>query len=125
MGLVEGVNGLMSVGTQAAEQTVLLVVRAGGEIKRVGPAPIAAVANLEGPQSVDDDRLGIGVAHLAQRLPAHKIEGVDIAVAEISDPQRAPQVTEISRRDCHTPRRVELAMVSKSPGELTTEVEPV
>src|SRR5262245_29073891 len=119
------VNGLMLVGTQAAEQAVLLVVRAGGEINRVGPSSIAAVANLEGPQPVDDDRLALGVAHLAQRLPAAKIEGVDIAVAEISDPQGAGQVTEISRRDCHTPGRVELTMVSKSPGDCTIEIESI
>src|SRR5262249_45102507 len=46
----------------------------------------------------DEDRLPIGVAHLAKKLAALRIEGVDMTVAEISDPQGAAQFTETSRR---------------------------
>src|SRR5262245_33475721 len=67
----------MSIGIQAAEHTVRLAVRASGEIKRVGQPSIAAVANFEGPQPVDDDRLPMWVAHLVKKLAAIKIEGVD------------------------------------------------
>ena len=89
----------MSVGIQAAEQTVRLAVRAGGEIKRVGRPSIAVVAaERDGPQPVDEDRLPLGVAHLAKKLARLRIEGVDMTVAEISDPQGAAQFTETSRR---------------------------
>ncbi len=89
----------MSIGIQAAEQTVRLAVRAGGEIKRVGrPSIVVVAAELEGPQPVDEDRLPLGVAHLAKKLAAVRIEGVDMTVAEISDPQGAAQFTETSRR---------------------------
>ena len=80
----------MSVGIQAAEQTVRLAVHAGGEIKRVGRPSIAVVAaEPDGPQPVDENRLPLGVAHLAKKLAAVTIEGVDMTVAEISDPQGA------------------------------------
>ena len=82
----------MSAGIQAAEQTVRLAVRPGGEIKRVGRPSIAvggAAAERDGPQPVDEDRLSLGVAHLAKKLAALRIEGVDMTVAEISDPQGA------------------------------------
>ena len=89
----------MSVGIQAAEQTVRLAVRAGGEIKRVGRPSIAVVAaEPDGPQPVDEDRLPFGVAHLAKKLAALRIEGVDMTVSKISDPQGAAQFTETSWR---------------------------
>src|SRR5262249_44447021 len=115
----------MSVRSQATEQTVLFVVRASGEINRVGQPSIAAVANSEGPQPVDDDRLPVGVAHLVKKLATLRIEGIDVAVAEISDPQLARQGTEISRRDCHAPGRVELAVLSESLVKSTIKFEHV
>src|SRR5947209_7707039 len=102
-------NGLMLVGawSQAAEQTVLFVVRAGGEINRVGQTSISAIADFEGPQPVDDERLPVGVAHLVNKRAAGRIEGVDVAVAEISDPQLVRQWTEIRRRHVrHAPGRL-------------------
>src|SRR6516162_3035417 len=78
----------MSVGIQAAEQTVRLAVHARGEIKRVGrPSIVEVAAERDGPQPVDENRLPLGVAHLAKKLAAVRIEGVDMTVAEISDPQ--------------------------------------
>src|SRR5215469_9643639 len=82
----------LSVGIQAAEQTVRLAVRAGGEIKRVGrPSTVVVAAKRDGPQPVNKDRLPLGVAHLAKKPAALRIEGVDMTVAEISDPQGAAQ----------------------------------
>src|SRR6202140_4231180 len=124
-GPAAAVNGLMSVGIQAAEQTVLLAVRAGGEIKRIGRPSIAAVAEHDGPQPLDEDRLPLGVAHLAKKPAAVRIEGVDMAVAEISDQDGAAQFTEITRRECHAPGRVELAMLSESLAQLTIGLEHV
>ena len=51
------------------EQTVLLAIRASGEIHRIGLTTIAAVADTKAPQSVDDNRLSMGTAHLVDKLP--------------------------------------------------------
>src|SRR6516162_3152275 len=89
----------LSAGIQAAEQTVRLAVRAGGEIKRVGrPSTVVVAAERDGPQPVDENRLPLGVAHLAKKLAGVRIEGVDMTVAKISDPQGAAQFTKTCRR---------------------------
>src|SRR5437870_10846440 len=75
----------MSVGIQAAEQTVRLAIRAGGEIKRVGrPSIVVVAAEPDGPQPVDEDRLPLGVAHLAKKLAALRIEGVEAKTRIVS-----------------------------------------
>ncbi len=48
-----------------------------------------------------------------------------MAVAEISDQDGAAQLTEITRRKCHAPGRVELAMLSESLAQLTIGLEHV
>src|SRR5262249_11668125 len=113
-------------GSQAPQQTVLLVVRAGGEIKLAGIPSIAAVANDETPQPVDDDRLPrFRVAHLLNKRAAGRIEDVDMPLAEISDPQRARQCPETSRCYRHAPGRLEVAALSESLEEIPIEVEHV
>ena len=69
------------------EQTVLLAIRAGGEIHGIGLTTIAAVADTKAPQSVDDNRLSVGIADFVDELPGRHIVGVDLTVAEISDQQ--------------------------------------
>ena len=115
----------MSARIQAAEQTIRLIVRAGGEIKRVGQTSIAAVAESDGPQPIDDERLPLGGAHLVEKLAGLQIECVDMAVAEIPDPQSAAQCTEASRRERHAPWRVKLAVLGESPEHLPREIKHV
>src|SRR6516165_3965127 len=106
----------LSVGIQAAEQTVRLAVRAGGEIKRVGrPSTVVVAAEPDGPQPVDEDRLPLGVAHLAKELAALRIESADMTVAEISDPQGAAQFTETSQKTHgHLEKLLPLAIADSS-----------
>src|SRR6516162_7608017 len=75
---------VLLAGIQAAKQAVRLVIRAGGEIKRVRSPSRAAVAEPDGPQPVDENRLPLAIAHLVNKLAALKIVGVDVAVAEVS-----------------------------------------
>src|SRR5262245_9309455 len=104
---------------------MLLLVRAGGEVKLAGIPSIAAVANDETPQPVDDDRFPIGVTHLVNKRAVVRIEDVDMPVAEISDPQLSRQCPEISRCYRHAPGRLEVAALSESLEEITIEVEHI
>src|SRR5215472_13477335 len=103
-------RGLMLLGRQAAEQTVGLAIGAGRKVQCVDGSAIAAVAEPEGPQSVDNDRLRVRLAHLADKFAVVGIEGIDLTIAKISDPQRTAQFAEIGRCERHTPGRVELVM---------------
>src|SRR5215831_16799318 len=87
----------LSVRCEGPEQAVLLVIRAGSEIHRIGLATIPAVADAEAPQPVDDDRLSAGIAQLVDELSGRSIVGVDMTVAEISDQQRAGEWSEAAR----------------------------
>src|SRR5262249_29869533 len=70
---------------EAAEEAVLLAVRIGGEVDRAGFTAGASVADLQGPQPVDQDPLSLGIDDLADELARVGIKGVDAAVAEIAD----------------------------------------
>src|SRR5260221_14781418 len=50
--------------SETAEQTVLFPVYSGSEIKCIGQTAIAAVAELDAPESVDDNCLTMRVANL-------------------------------------------------------------
>ena len=88
----------MLVGRQAAEQTVRLAVGASRKVQRVDGSAISAVAEPDGPQSVDNDRLRVRLAHLADKFAAVRVEGIDLTIAKISDPQRTAQFAKIGRR---------------------------
>ena len=63
---------------------MLLVGQAGGEVHGVGVAAVAAVADLQGPQPVDLNRLAVRVFQRVQELAGRGVEGVDVPVAEVA-----------------------------------------
>src|SRR3954469_23161838 len=70
------------------EEAVGLVVRTRGEIERVRGSGTGAVPEADSPETVDRDRPVVDALHDAVRLPAilgRPAEGVDPAVAEVSD----------------------------------------
>src|SRR5262245_38374184 len=67
----------------------------------------------------------LGSRTFVNKRAAVGIEGVDLAVAEISDPQRVPQCTETRRHVRHAPGRLEVATLSESLEVSTIEVEHV
>ena len=70
----------MSVGIQAAEQTVRLAVHARGEIKRVGrPSIVVVAAEMMVHSPSMRIALPLGLAHLAKKLAALRIEDVGFA----------------------------------------------
>ena len=86
--------------------------QASGEIHLIKIASITASADAKGPEAVNDDRLTLGVPHLAEKLAGLHIVGVDMTVSEIADQQVAGKFPEFGGRNSHTPGRIELAVLS-------------
>src|SRR5690242_12126170 len=98
-------------GKRAEQPMILDGVRArnpGGEKQCVGIAGIAAVAELESPESLNDDGTPVLVSELAFERAGDGIERTDRAVPEITDEQIAFELSEAARRNGHTPWRIEM-----------------
>src|SRR6185295_1001878 len=104
------------VGRHGAEDTVALVVGAGGEVQGRERPRTGAVPEADAPQAIDHQRVVVGGLEVAARLPcrARPREGVDPAVAEVADEEVATELAEAGmslavgrRRPRQTPRRVE------------------
>src|SRR5919197_4069992 len=115
-------------GLDLSEEPVGLVVRPGGEEQRVRRPGVAAVAELERPEPVDDDRLAIGPSESSLELEAAirlPLVRVDAPVAEVPHEQVAPELSETLGRLGQPPRRVEQAAGGNPTEERTARVEPV
>src|SRR5262245_5073395 len=110
---------------EAAEDAVLLSVRTSREVDRVGGTAGASVADVKGPQPVDQDRLSLGVDDLAEELARVRIEGVDTTVPEIADQNVAGKLAEARRSLHHTPRRIEMVARGESREHVTSEIKRV
>src|SRR5262245_10259343 len=86
---------------QAAEQAIHLIIDAGGEVEGVLVASGGAVAEGQGPEAVDGDRLSRFVLHQSQESAGRGIVGGDPAAAEIADEQCIAELSEVggSKRD--------------------------
>ena len=69
------------------------MVWAGSEVDPGACPSIAAVVNFEGPRTVNNQLFIVGIAHLRNKLAAVRIVCVDMAIAEIPDPQCVRQST--------------------------------
>src|SRR6266851_587899 len=93
-----------------AKQAVGVVVRTGGKEELIGLAAIAAVAELDGPELVDDDRLAGGIAQGAEERAGAGIERVDAAVGNVvGDEQRVAERAKIGGSHRQTPGRMQRA----------------
>src|SRR6266702_4502945 len=93
-----------------AKQAVGVVVRTGGKEELVVLATIAVVAELYGPELVDDDRLAGGVAQCAEERAGAGIERVDAAVGNVvGDKQRVTERAKIGGSHRQTPGRMQRA----------------
>src|SRR4029453_7666202 len=79
-----------------AEQTVGFVVDAGGEQQGGGVAG-DAVAEAQRPQALDLDRPAVLIVQAPGELASLGVVGVDAAVTEVADQQRAAEATEPRR----------------------------
>src|SRR6266566_4757979 len=101
-------------GDQRSEQPVGLVVQAGGEEQRVRARTRCRRGKAQSPESVDRDRAAAGTTELALELAAHRVVGVDPAVAEVADEDVAAEGAEGRGRERHRPGRVELASADET-----------
>src|SRR5262245_9570278 len=87
-----------SSGCDKAEQTVGFVGYAGCKEQGVGWSSIGrAVAELQRPETIDGERVTLRVHELAQEITAG-IEGIDAAIAEVSNQYVAGELAKIRRR---------------------------
>jgi hypothetical protein len=76
----------MSVTEQSRGSRTGRVFRGSGQrLHLIKIASTSAVADAKGPEPVNDERLTVGIAHLAEKLAGPRIEGVDMTVSEIAD----------------------------------------
>src|SRR5437588_11640807 len=97
------------------EEPVRLVVRSSREEERVGWSVVGrAVAELQCPEPVDDQRLTVRCAQLPAVLevPVRQLRiRIDVAVAEVANQQIAAEAAEVGGRQRHAPGCVELAVL--------------
>src|SRR3954469_22664483 len=109
----------MSVGPNLAGQAVLFICRAGREVqggRSSGHAVIIIIlsfvrlmlmfccaAELQGPESIDQDRHAAGIGELTQERARGEIEGVNSAIAEIADQKGVGKFAETSWGAGHAP----------------------
>jgi hypothetical protein len=72
-------------GIYPAEESVILVVNAGGEVEYVGFAPQAIVAEGQGPKPVNRYRVALLILELTEKGTTVKIKGIDAAVAKVAN----------------------------------------
>src|SRR6266545_8116450 len=98
----------LACGLDRAEQAVCFVVDAGGEQQR-GAVAGDAVAEAQRPQALDLDRAAVLVPQPSEERAGLRVVGVDAAVAEVADQQRAAEATEPRRGQRQAPGGVQLA----------------
>src|SRR5437016_6059239 len=102
-----------------------LVTDAGGEIYGMRMAVRTVIAGDQRPQIVDLDRMaGAGAEH-ADQLASVRVEGVDMAIAEIADQEIAGEAPEALRRDRQPPGRIQHVMRGEALDEIAAEIELV
>src|SRR5262249_52301785 len=94
----------------ATVDAVFLVVRPRGEEQRVGLLIHNSIAELDTPETVDDQRLSIRRLQLSLEFSGLRIERVDRPVAEIADENVIAELSEALRRERDSPRRVEVLL---------------
>ena len=69
------------------------IIGAGGEIEVVRIPAIAAIAEDQAPEAVDDDRVAIDIFESAQKCTGSWIEGINLAIAEVAHQQVIAEFT--------------------------------
>src|SRR5919198_2218242 len=117
---------------ETAEQPVVLVVRAGREVKLVRVAGRAAASEQHLPEAVERERAAGAVPEKTLRVTRPAVERHDVSAAEVSNQQRTPEAPEPARGERHSPRRVEDGEPAargrargEAPQEMTVGVEDV
>src|SRR6476620_3420664 len=93
------------------EEPVALIGDARGKEQMVALAVVCATrAKLKSPETVDGERIALGIDQRRVELTTVEVEGVDPAVTEITYEQMSPKFSKALGRERQTPRRVQRSM---------------
>src|SRR5207253_10073990 len=109
-GATGGAGVVLGGADQAPDQSMLFIADAGGEEEGVPSASILAVAERQAPEPGDLDCLVVCVCEGAEEFPRVRIEGVDLAVAEVANQQVVAEFAKARRSHRQAPGRVELTV---------------
>src|SRR5206468_10256574 len=115
-------------GLQRAEESVLLIVEAGGEENGLAAACCMVIPNFQCPETIDLNRIAVCIFELSIEMAVtvfRKPESVNATVAKIADEQVAGQIAPTRRSDRQTPGRIELTTSRHARFAAAIEVEHV
>ena len=112
-----------STGFEAAEKTVLLLLNPGSEKEDVGRPSGLAIAERQRPETMNSDRLALGVSELATEGVGAEIKSIDAAIAKVAHEQVLAESAEIPRGEGQPPGRVEFVARSDAPNEVALGIE--
>src|SRR5262249_53335687 len=92
---------------EGAEEAMLFVINPRGEVEGGLGAAGAAVAEDQGPQSLDHPGVALVVPEQAEEVAGTRIKGTDAAVAETAHQQGVAEFAESVRRQRQAPGRVQ------------------
>src|SRR2546428_1563086 len=116
---------LLANSAHGTKQAVLLVLNPGREEERVERPGPTAIAEVQGPEPADHDRLLVRRPQRALEFPILGVVGVDAAVAEVADQEGAAELTELLGSQRQPPGRVESASRGEPLQKVALGVEDV
>src|SRR5579859_7404432 len=90
------------------EETISLLVNAGGEEELVGLPCLPTKAEHQRPQTINDNRLASLIGELAEERASIGIERIDVSIAEIANQQVMAELAKGIACESQTPWRVQL-----------------
>src|SRR5438876_11981672 len=100
---------MLLTGFEAAEKTVLLLLNPGSEKEDVGWPSGLAIAERQRPETINGDRLALGVSELATQGVGAEIKSIDAAIAKVANEQIMAESAETCRGEGQPPGRVKMA----------------
>src|ERR1700752_1627059 len=110
--------GLLLAHGDLAEEPVGLIVHPGREKQLVMLPGRPIIAEAQAPQAIDRDALPLTLGEGTQQGTRVGIEGIDLAIAEITDDERMAKLAEVTWGQGQPPGRVEGSARDQLPHEL-------
>src|SRR4029077_16874590 len=120
-----GVASLLGCGCiDLSEYSITLVIRSGSEIKIRRRSVHGAVAGeAECPKPINHKRSSVGIEERSPKPSAESVEGVDCAVAEVTDEKPMAEGAEVARSQGDAPGSVQEHVVLQAQGPVSAGAE--
>src|SRR5579863_5081030 len=116
---------MLGRGGKISKNPARIIVDSFSEIERIGFDIGSPGAKIDGPQILENQRVAIGAIQGAVECSRNRVEGVDPAIAIISDQQIASKISKTGRSKGEAPRRLQLAAGRKTARECAVRVEDI